>query len=123
MRSFARCQRAPISTVIYPELSTQNHSFSGQEFVKAAREQSVRYLQLKNMARNRLEHAFIEGASLWKSPRSYDRAVPCSTDRPGTQRLSASCSQLLQRSEKARLQWQLEEEFFSFEAKQRQLLH
>lgn len=88
------------------------------EFVKAAQEQGLGYLDLKRMARTSLEHAFISGRSLWKKARpseTWTFATECGTSRPGDGTLSASCRTFLESSEKARLQWQLEEAFLRFE--------
>jgi adenosine deaminase len=78
------------------------------EFVKAAEEQELSYLQLKIMARNSLQYAFIPGPSLWRDPKKFTKVPQCASDGP-------SCRQFLSTSDKARLQWALEEDLSSFE--------
>jgi adenosine deaminase len=79
------------------------------EYVRAATEQHLRYRDLKRIARNGLEYAFVEGASLWKQGLSTERVDACaSITLPG-------CAVFLAKSPKARLQWQLEQDFAAFE--------
>jgi adenosine deaminase len=80
-----------------------------REFLKAAEEQGLGYLQLKAMARNSLEYAFLPGKSLWADARKF-RLVPACAHSA-----SSGCQQYLASSEKARLQWQLEEALGRFE--------
>lgn len=87
-----------------------------REYLKAAIEQELGYLQLKTMARTSLQFAFIPGASLWSDPKTFRPAAPCATDRAG-QNASQSCQQFLATSEKARLQWELEKDFKEFEGR------
>jgi hypothetical protein len=82
------------------------------EYVKAVRDHGLGYSALKNMARNSLEHAFIEGESLWREARPGVPAAACA----GSSGLAApACRALVNRSVKARLQWQLEQSFSAFE--------
>ncbi|HEY0323385.1 MAG TPA: hypothetical protein VGC66_20680 [Pyrinomonadaceae bacterium] len=87
-----------------------------REYLKAAIEQELGYIQLKTMARTSLQFAFIPGASLWSDAKTFRPAAQCAGDRPG-QNASKSCQQFLATSEKARLQWELEKDFKEFEAK------
>ncbi|MCA1557075.1 MAG: adenosine deaminase [Acidobacteria bacterium] len=87
-----------------------------REFLKAAMEQELDYIQLKTMARTSLQFAFVPGASLWSNARSFRPAPQCANDRPG-QTASQSCQQFLATSEKARLQWELEKDFREFESR------
>jgi hypothetical protein len=84
-----------------------------QEFLKAAEDQGLGYLQLKMMARNSLEYAFVSGESLWRDRRKF---IPIAACEKGTTKPSQPCQQFLNQSEKARLQWQLEKAFQGFEA-------
>jgi hypothetical protein len=84
------------------------------EYLRAAQDQSLNYRQLKSMARTSLTYSFIGGNSLWLSPGLPVRE--CSRDKPGSPSASAGCSSFLANSEKARLQWKLEEQFKTFEA-------
>jgi adenosine deaminase len=85
------------------------------EYLKGAEEQNLSYLQLKKMARTSLEHAFIGGASLWRDGKAFAVVKECGSEKAGAQP-SASCQKFLAGSEKARLQWKLEDEFRQFEA-------
>jgi hypothetical protein len=87
-----------------------------REFLKAAEEHGLGYAQLKAMARNSLQYAFLPGAGLWANADKFIPAAQCARDIPSGRSLSQSCQQFLSQSEKARLQWKLEEEFRSFEA-------
>ncbi len=86
-----------------------------REFIKAAEEHQLSYVQLKTMARNSLHYAFISGASLWLDSKKFLKVPQCSGDTPARGAPSQGCRQLLSSSDKARLQWALEEEFSSFE--------
>jgi adenosine deaminase len=88
-----------------------------REFMKGAEEQELRYLQLKAMARNSLQYAFIPGASLWSNPEKFVPVPQCAGDIPARAAPSRSCQQFLAGSDKARLQWGLEEEFRLFESR------
>ena len=86
-----------------------------REYLRAVEEHGLRYLQLKMIARNSLEYAFVAGASLWSDAKKFSPVAACRADlRTGTSN-SSSCRQLLQSSEKARLQWELEQDFQQFE--------
>lgn len=82
-----------------------------REYLKAAEDQGLGYVQLKTMARNSLQFAFIPGASLWADAKKFIPVTACRNDSG-----SNACKQFLASSEKARLQWKLEEEFRSFES-------
>ncbi len=88
-----------------------------EEFLRAIESYGLSYAELKQMVRNSLEHAFVPGASLWSDAKSFRRAQ-CQNDRPGAAEdsLSASCRQFLQSSQRARLQWKLEQELAAFES-------
>lgn len=88
-----------------------------REYLKAAEEQGLGYLQLKTMARASLQYAFLPGASLWRDARKFIAAAPCTRDVPGTKPLSTGCRDYLAGSEKAQLQWKLEEDFNAFESR------
>jgi hypothetical protein len=79
------------------------------EFMRGAEDQELSYVQLKTMARNSLQYAFISGPSLWLDAKKFIRVPQCANGS------SPTCRQFLSSSEKARLQWELEEEFIAFE--------
>lgn len=80
------------------------------EFLKAAEEHGLGYLQLKTMARNSLQYAFVLGESLWRDGRKFIPVAQCAKDLN-----SNSCKQYIEKSDKAKLQWKLEEDFKAFE--------
>ena len=86
-----------------------------REFLKAAEDQGLRYLQLKTMARNSLQYAFIAGGSLWSDARKFVPVAPCTQNIATMKFTSNACRQYVEGSEKAKLQWKLEEEFWDFE--------
>jgi adenosine deaminase len=73
------------------------------------------YKDLKRMTRMSLEHSFLAGPSLWVS--DFRPVAACANDRPGTGKASAVCQKFLDASERAQIQWRLEEEFAGFEKK------
>lgn len=88
-----------------------------REFLKAAEDQGLGYLQLKTMARNSLTYAFIDGQSLWSDAHKFSPVPQCARDLDAAKSSSSACQQFLAGSEKARLQWKLEEQFQAFESK------
>lgn len=87
-----------------------------REFLKAAQEQGLGYVQLKTMARNSLTYAFIEGGSLWRDARKFVPVAQCAQDVATMKLSSNACKQYVGGNEKAKLQWQLEAEFKTFES-------
>jgi len=69
------------------------------------------YIDLKDMARMSLEHSFLPGDSLWSDPKSFRPMNACAD------RNSAACKKFVEGSERAKVQWQLEEQFAAFEKK------
>jgi adenosine deaminase len=87
------------------------------EYVKAVQEQGLTYAELKTMARTSLEHAFVPGESLWGNARTFVMVKECALDRPGVKDASARCQAMLDGSEKAQMQWELEVQFRDFETR------
>lgn len=87
------------------------------EYVKAVQEQNVGYRQLKTMARNSLEYAFVQGQSLWQDMSRLRRTPACAKAQPTQAKLPAACSTYLQANHKAQLQWNLEAALARFEGK------
>jgi len=86
------------------------------EFVRAVASYGLHYLDLKQMVRTSLEHAFLPGASLWAEPDNFTHAAAgCASDTPGAEKPSADCAAFLKASEKAQQQWELERRFHAFE--------
>jgi adenosine deaminase len=90
------------------------------EFVRAAMEQHVDYLELKAMARTSIEHSFLPGESLWVRRDVFTRVKPACTVRwwgpkLGVKPPTSACQAFLNSSEKAAEQWELERRFVVFE--------
>lgn len=86
------------------------------EYVRAAEEFGLGYLDLKGMARTGLEHSFLPGASLWVREDKFGQVVPaCAGVTLGTTP-TGRCGEFLRTSEKAAEQWELERRFRVFEA-------
>ncbi len=86
------------------------------EILRGVLEQRLTYSELKQMARNSLEYAFVQGESLWRDGQ-FRPAGACAADRPGSEHPSGPCRKLLDSSQKARLQWDLEARFSRFESR------
>ncbi len=91
-----------------------SRSEMSMEYLKAAREQGLDYRALKTMARTSLEHAFVQGESLWADGRRWTLAPACA-GVGGLDR--AACRELAARSPRARLQIDLERAFRTFETR------
>jgi adenosine deaminase len=87
-----------------------------REFLKAAEDQGLGYMQLKTMTRNSLQYAFIAGGSLWSDGRKFLPVAQCTQDILMMKLTSPDCRQHVENNEKAKLQWKLEEEFRRFES-------
>lgn len=87
-----------------------------REFLKAAEEHGLGYIQLKTMARTSLQYAFLPGGSLWADSKKFVPAAQCAGDMSMTRETSTGCKQYLAGSEKASLQWKLEQDFKTFES-------
>jgi hypothetical protein len=86
-----------------------------REYLRAVQDQGLDYLQLKMMARNSLEYAFIAGASLWRDAKKTVPASQCTSDVATMKLTTNGCRQFIEGSEKATLQWRLEERLRDFE--------
>ena len=88
------------------------------EYLRGVEDQNLSYSELKRMARTSLEHAFIDGGSLWNDGKTFVPVKECAGITSGAASPAAACQKFLDGSEKARLQWQLEQQFREFEARQ-----
>jgi adenosine deaminase len=87
------------------------------EFVRAVQTYDLPYAALKQMVRASLEHSFLPGASLWRTPDDFaTTARACGGDVPGLTAPTQSCDSFLKSSEKAQQQWELEHRFQVFES-------
>lgn len=88
------------------------------EYVRAVETYGFTYPELKQMVRTSIEHSFLPGVSLWKERDRFDHPVPeCAADALGAEKHSQGCAALLQSSERARQQWELEHRFNVFESR------
>ncbi len=90
------------------------------EYLRAVLDQGLNYRQLKLIARNSLEHAFVPGESLWLSIGTAEPNAACApTDTMGVgDPPNAACEAFLATSERATVQWKLEHNFREFESQQ-----
>lgn len=79
-----------------------------QEYARALRSYPIHYRDLKNIVRNGLEYGFLQGKSLWADSTYAKKVAACTKSGP-------ACDSFLGTSEKARLQWKLEQDFQAFE--------
>ncbi len=80
------------------------------EYVRAVEAYGLSYADLKEMARESLEHSFLPGLSLWADSRPFRMGGACAAGGA-----SSSCKKFLSANERARVQWKLEEAFAEFE--------
>lgn len=85
-----------------------------KEYVRAFREQDLSYSELKQMARNSLHFAFLEGTPLWTNA-SYEKMNGGCLSPKSTKEQSLDCYRFLNENPKAKLQFRLEKEFGDFE--------
>jgi adenosine deaminase len=86
------------------------------EYVRAAMDYGLSYLDLKAMARTSMEHSFLPGESLWGKPDAFTRVkAACAGQTLGADPPTTACTALLKSSEKAAQQWELEHRFAMFE--------
>ncbi len=87
-----------------------------QEYLAAFTDQKLDYTVLKHMARASLQHAFVEGDSLWAQRDDFTRPVSaCAQDMLGQEATSAGCQAFLSAHKRAALQWKLETQLATFE--------
>ena len=73
------------------------------------------YKDLKRMARLSLGHSFLPGSSLWLD--DFRPVAECANDHAGAAKVSSGCQKFLDANERAKTQWNLEEQFAKFEKK------
>jgi hypothetical protein len=87
------------------------------EYLRAVENYGLSYGDLKRMARACLEHSFIPGRSLWEDALTKGNVAPCEVSLRDSGSPNSACKAVLERSERARVQWQLERAFAEFEKK------
>lgn len=86
------------------------------EYVRASQSYDLGYAYLKELSRNALAYSFLPGAGLFSDIPNGKLVKACNRSRPPRD-LSDSCRVFLTNSEKAQLQWQLEDKFDVFETR------
>ena len=85
------------------------------EYLRAVENYDLSYADLKELARQSLEHSFLPGASFWSDTRPFRAVAACASNRAGSSGSSPTCQSFLEASPKARMQWKLEQQFADFE--------
>ena len=81
------------------------------EYLRAAATYDfISYRDLKRMARMSLEHSFLPGPSLWSDTKTFRPVAACASEKT-----SSACQKFLASSERATMQWKLEQESAAFE--------
>jgi adenosine deaminase len=88
------------------------------EYMRAVVDQHLGYRQLKTLARNSLEHAFLPGPSLWSTIGQPVGACAATATMAIGDAPNAGCAAYLATSERAQMQWNLEGRFLAFESLQ-----
>jgi len=87
------------------------------EYLRAVETYGLSYAELKRMARASLDHSFMPGRGLWEDAPIEGNESRCEVSLRGSGAQSAACKAVLEHSERARVQWQLEKAFAEFEKK------
>lgn len=85
------------------------------EYQRATQTFDLNYARLRALSRNALQYNFLPGAALFEDTFSGEIAGPCAGESVADLRLSADCQTFLDQSEKAALQWDLEQRFAAFD--------
>ena len=109
--------RAGVPVALATDDEGVSRSDMTHEYLRGVEDQNLSYSELKRMARTSLEHAFIQGASLWGDGKTFAPVKECAGLANGYRAPSAACQSFLNGSDKARLQWQLEQQFREFEGR------
>ena len=88
------------------------------EYMRAVVDQHLTYRQLKTLARNSLEHAFLPGPSVWSTIGQPVAACAATETMAIGDAPNAGCAAYLATSERAQMQWNLEGRFLAFESLQ-----
>jgi adenosine deaminase len=88
------------------------------EYVRAADTYPLSYHDLKLMVRTSIEHSFLPGDSLFErvTPEKLETPVAACRRQLGAETPAGVCATLVQGSEKAQQEWELEHRFHVFEA-------
>jgi hypothetical protein len=87
----------------------------GADVHKELIDPQVNYSDIKSFVRNSLEYSFLRGDGIWAKPGSYSQIrKECAGCRPGTG--CEECKAFLDKNEKAKAQWRLEQDLALFES-------
>ena len=109
--------RAGVPVALATDDEGVSRSDMTHEYLKGVEDQNLSYSDLKRMARTSLQHAFIQGSSLWNDGKTFAPVKECASVQSVTTP-SATCQKFVDGSQKARLQWQLEQQFREFEGRE-----
>ena len=109
--------RAGVPVALATDDEGVSRSDMTHEYLKGVEDQNLSYGELKRMSRTSLEHAFIKGASLWSDGKTFAPVKECAGVQFGAASPAATCQKFLDGSDKARLQWRLEQQFREFEGR------
>ena len=89
------------------------------EYVRAAETYPLTYEDMKLLARTSIAHAFLPGKSLWVryTPERLTTPVAPCKGQLGNAKPTGACAQLVDHSQKAQEEWELERRFHLFEAR------
>src|SRR5271165_3821197 len=107
--------RAGVPVALATDDEGVSRSDMTHEYLKGVEDQNLSYSELKHMARTSLEHAFLKGTSLWSDGKAFVPVKECAGIQSGAAP-PTPCQRLFDGSEKARLQWKLEQQFREFES-------
>ncbi|MFD1106384.1 adenosine deaminase family protein [Sphingobium olei] len=103
-------REAGVPVVLSTDDEGVSRSDMTNEYLRAVVEQGLRYRDLKQIARDGLQYAFLEGPSLWQDRAGGPLVAACAApDAP-------TCKAFLAASPKAERQWRLERDLKIFEA-------
>lgn len=85
------------------------------EYQRAVETYDLSYADLKYYSRNALAYSFLAGDSLFDSTHDASYIKVCAGLKSAEPRISGACRQFLDKNEKARWQWDLEQRFRQFE--------
>jgi hypothetical protein len=91
------------------------------EYLRAALTYDLSYEELKTLARNSLEYAFLPGESLWRDMLPFTPVAACAATPLGATEPAEACRTYVAANERARQQWRLEGELAAFEAQRWEL--
>jgi hypothetical protein len=109
--------RAGVPVALATDDEGVSRSDMTHEYLKGVEDQNLSYTELRRMARTSLEHAFLNGPSLWSNGQTFIPVQQCAGVQSGAASPTAICQKYLGGSEKAQLQWQLEQQFREFEGR------